>query len=106
MPRQATPRPLARQLGARLRVLRERAGLTQEALAWDCDVGKGFLSEVESGKRFPSMPTLHKLVVRLGVTMLDVFALDTNDARTRLLDAISQKDPDAVRKALRDLGFE
>lgn len=106
MPRHATPRPLARQLGVRLRALREQTGLTQEALAWDCDIGKGFLSEIESGKRFPSMPTLHRLAARLGVTMLDVFALDPSDARVRLLDAIGRKDLDAVRAALRDLGVE
>ncbi len=100
MPRQARPVALARQLGARLRVLRERAELTQEGLAWACDISKGFLSELESGKRFPSMPTLHRLVRRLGVDLVDVFAVDPRDPRTALLDALRVGDGDRAAEVL------
>jgi len=57
---------LAKRLGARIRRLRERAKITQERLAWDCDLGKGSLSQVEAGKRLPSLAVLSAIAARTG----------------------------------------
>lgn len=98
MPRRTGPVTLARKLGSRIRVLRVEAQITQEQLAWDCDLDKGFLSQIESGKRMPSVPVLFQLARRLGVQAADIVAVDSRDVRLRLLDASRAASP-AVRRA-------
>lgn len=99
MPRRTGPASLAKKLGARIRVLREAAGVTQEKLAWDCDLDKGFMSQVESGKRMPSVPVIFQLADRLGVEAADIVAVGRGP-RLRLLDASRGADGAAVRDAL------
>ena len=76
MPRPSGTATLAKRLGARLRALRVEAGITQEALAWESDIAKPYLSQVEAGKRLPSIAVLSALAKRLGVQLVDVVALD------------------------------
>ncbi len=66
MPRTKRNPELARQIGKRIQSLRLTAGLTQEALAWDCDLDKGYLSNVESGRRLPSLVVVFALAKRIG----------------------------------------
>jgi len=99
MPRRTGPPSLARKLGARIRVLREAVGITQERLAWDCDLDKGFLSQIENGKRMPSVPVIFQLAERLGVEAADIVAVG-RDPRLRLLDASRGVDAAVVREAL------
>jgi transcriptional regulator with XRE-family HTH domain len=100
MPRRPGPVTLARKLGARIRTLRKEVGITQERLAWDCDLDKGYLSQVESGKRLPSVPVLFQLAHRLGVQAADIVALDQRDVRVKLLDASRGVDAQAVQAVL------
>jgi len=76
MPRPPGSDQLAKRLGARIRRLRERAKLTQERLAWDCDLGKGYLSQVEAGKRLPSLAVLSAIAGRIGVSLRTVIPAD------------------------------
>lgn len=105
MPRQARPVALARRFGARIRSLREAANLTQEKLAWDSDLTKGFLSEIESGKRLPSVPSMHRIATQLGVDIADLFAGDMKDPRFEVLDAMRRGDREATLAVLRRLGW-
>ena len=57
---------------------RTRLGLTQSALAERCDLSPNFMSSIESGKRFPSVDTLQKIVDALGVKPYQLF-LDDHD---------------------------
>jgi transcriptional regulator with XRE-family HTH domain len=73
VPRRATPDPLAKRIGARIRTLRKEAGLTLEKLAYESDVGsKGFLSDVEAGLARPTVETLSTIAERLEVDLLDL----------------------------------
>lgn len=72
---------LAVAFGARLRTLREQAGLTQEALAWDCEVSKGFLSRVESGRAAASLDTAIRLADRLGLELFELFLVEPRGPR-------------------------
>lgn len=103
MPSRAGPPSLARQLGARIRVLRQEAGVTQERLAWDCELDKGYMSQVEAGKRIPSVPVLVLLAKRLEVEVADLLALDLERPRLRLLDAARRGDREEVAAVLRQL---
>jgi transcriptional regulator with XRE-family HTH domain len=78
-------------------------GLTPERLAWNCDLDKGFLSQVESGKRMPSVAVLLRLARRLKVEVADVVAYDKDHPRLQLLDAARRSDRAAVLEALKAL---
>jgi transcriptional regulator with XRE-family HTH domain len=105
VPSRASSASLARQLGARIRALRLEAKVTQEQLAWDCDLDKGYLSQVEAGKRTPSVPVLAAIAKRLGVEMADIVGYRLTEPRLRLLDAARRGDLDATEKALKRLGL-
>ena len=51
-------------VGRRLRGARERAGLSQAALAAVCGCSGAYVSRVEAGDRTPSLQLLRRLVAR------------------------------------------
>ncbi|HEY8466200.1 MAG TPA: XRE family transcriptional regulator [Solirubrobacterales bacterium] len=57
----------AAAVGARVRELRERRGMSLGALAKATGVGKGTLSELESGRRNPTLATLFAITTALEV---------------------------------------
>lgn len=56
-------------VGARIRALRTERGLSLSALAAAAGVGKGSLSELETGRRNPTLDTLYALTGPLGVPL-------------------------------------
>jgi len=56
-------------VGARVRALRTERGLSLSALAAEAGIGKGSLSELESGRRNPTLDTLYALAGPLGVPL-------------------------------------
>jgi transcriptional regulator with XRE-family HTH domain len=86
MPTRRTDHDLARKLGARIRQLREEVGLTQEKLAWDCDLSKGYMSRVEAGRHVPALEVLARIADRLGCELADLVALDLSNPRLAALE--------------------
>jgi transcriptional regulator with XRE-family HTH domain len=60
---------LATAVGARLRALREQRGLSLGALAIRSGLGKGTLSELEAGRRNPTLETLFAVTTALGAPL-------------------------------------
>jgi transcriptional regulator with XRE-family HTH domain len=56
-------------VGARVRALRVERGLSLSALATAAGIGKGSLSELETGRRNPTLDTLYALAGPLGVPL-------------------------------------
>ena len=56
-----------KRFGERLRELRVASGLTQEDLALQASVDRGFISETETGGRNPSVWVVYRLARALGV---------------------------------------
>lgn len=79
--------------------------MTQERLAWECDIDKGYLSQLEAGKRVASVPVLFDLANKLGVEVADVVGFDLDRPRLRLLDATRRSDGDEATRALNALGL-
>lgn len=52
---------LAREVGAKIKYLRQKRGLSQEALALSCDMNPAFLGHVERGMRSPTLNTLQRI---------------------------------------------
>ena len=63
---------LAREVGAKIKYLRQKRGLSQEALALSCDMNPAFLGHVERGMRSPTLNTLQRICPRLGVTLTEL----------------------------------
>lgn len=60
-------------LGARIKELRKRAGLSQDQLAEKVGIEAKYLSRIEVGKRYPSLETLEKIADALQVEMKELF---------------------------------
>ena len=60
---------MTREVGARIRALREARGLSLSALAAAAGIGKGSLSELETGRRNPTLDTLYAVSAPLGVPL-------------------------------------
>ena len=61
------------EIGARIRQLREEAGLTQSALAGE-GISASYVSLIESGKRKPTTEALAVIAARLNIPMSDLYA--------------------------------
>jgi transcriptional regulator with XRE-family HTH domain len=96
---------LGQRIGRRIRALREARGLTGEELAYaGPPVGsKGYLSDIEAGKRVPSLLALQALADRLGVAVYDLLLDPEAAARDRLVDASREASPAQLDAALRAL---
>lgn len=77
----------AKQLGLRLRQLREEQGLTQEKLAYECGRAKSYLCEIEAGKKLPSLTILADFASRLNVSVYDLLVFPTDGVREMLIEA-------------------
>jgi transcriptional regulator with XRE-family HTH domain len=60
--------------GARVRVLRERTGLSQEALADRAGLHRTYVGSVERGERNISLANIHRLADALGVTSAELLS--------------------------------
>ena len=69
MPARPVRSPLSSATGARLRGLREARSLSVSELARMTGLGKGTLSELESGRRNPTLQTLYAVTTALGVPL-------------------------------------
>ncbi len=61
------------QLGARIRYLRKKMGYSQEDLALEADINKNYLSDLERGRRNPSLEILIKICFALKINLSELF---------------------------------
>jgi XRE family transcriptional regulator, regulator of sulfur utilization len=66
-PNRAVRSPLAVAVGEQVRALRRERGLSMDEVARRSGLGKGTLSELETGRRNPTLETLFALTTALGV---------------------------------------
>lgn len=84
---------LANKLGSRIRALRKERGLTLEQLAYAGEAvrSKGYLSDIEQGKRRPSLDVVEALAKELGVEVLDLFVWPEQSARHQQIEVARLK---------------
>jgi len=58
---------ISKKLGVNMKKVRAKKKLSQGALARLLDVDKGYISNIESGKKNPTLATIQRLAVALGV---------------------------------------
>lgn len=61
-------------VGRNLRRLRLERGLTQEALAHDADIAPSFISQIENGRRSPTVTLLQDLATALRTPIVEFFS--------------------------------
>lgn len=64
---------LAKRIGSRIVKLRTNEKLTQEKLAYEIGMSKGYLSDIEKGNKLPSLTVLEQIADRLGVDIKEMF---------------------------------
>jgi len=62
-----------KRLSVRLGELRRKKGMTQEKLAEVAEIDRVALANIETGRRHPTVTTVHKIAIALGVKVEDVF---------------------------------
>ncbi|MCQ2791991.1 MAG: helix-turn-helix domain-containing protein [Bacilli bacterium] len=60
---------LSLQFGMRVRYLRERRHLSQEALALETNLSKNYISDIECGRRNPTLKVMNKIAKGLRVDL-------------------------------------
>ena len=97
---------LLRKLGARVRDLRTRHGLTQQALADRVGFRASYVSHIESGAKGATIETLAAIAAAFGVTLSELFLdVDQPIAKDfeRLQTALAAQSPERQRILLRIL---
>jgi transcriptional regulator with XRE-family HTH domain len=64
--------PTARQVGMRLRKLRQARDLSQAALAERAGLSREYVNKIEAGKYDPPLSTLNRLAKALKVKLVDL----------------------------------
>ncbi|MDR2050984.1 MAG: helix-turn-helix domain-containing protein [Deltaproteobacteria bacterium] len=79
-----------KKLGRRLKSLRLKKGLSQDKLGELAGLNGKFLGEVERGNANISILNLSKLADGLGVTLLDILAVNHEQNRSELISDLRQ----------------
>ncbi len=58
-----------RVLGQRLRELRKKKGMSQEAFAFECDLDKSYIASIEQGRRNVSVVNIEKIARALDLSI-------------------------------------
>lgn len=63
---------LQKEVGKRIRQLREERNIPQQDLAADCNIEKSNFSRLEAGNTNPTLHTLKIIADNLGVTLVEI----------------------------------
>ena len=74
-------------VGARLRAVREKAGLSQRELAKKAGVTHSTISLIEQEAHAPSLASLHRILSAIPISIADFFALPTSQQNVLFNDA-------------------
>ena len=61
------------QLGMRIRFLRQQRHWSQEDLALNANINKNYISDLENGRRNPSLEILERIAITFGITLAELF---------------------------------
>lgn len=79
---------IKKQLGAKIKRLRQKNGLTQEQFAERIDIATRTLSGIETGENFVTAETLEKIFKALDVSGSELFAFDHIKPQEELISEI------------------
>lgn len=80
---------IVNSFGTTVRQLREARAWSHERLAERADLNRSYIGELERGQAIPSLLTINKLSLALGVSLSNLLAHTERIAQTRMLRGIS-----------------
>lgn len=100
-----------RVLGKRVREIRERRGMARKVLARDADVSERYLAQLEAGAGNISIVLLRRVVLALGVSLVELLSDDRRSVEHRLIRRFLDRLPEhrleeVVFRLMRDFGFQ
>lgn len=92
----------------RIKEHRQARGWSQEHLATLSDTSKGYISQLESGKRDPSAETLRSIAAALELDVTELIAPESEEARDAIellmiIQKLSPEDRDALARIARKM---
>lgn len=69
---------ITKEMGNRIRTLRNQMGLSQEKLALRAGIDRTYLAGIESGKRNATITSIEKIVNALEISLSDFFDFEQN----------------------------
>jgi transcriptional regulator with XRE-family HTH domain len=103
---------IKKELGAHIRAIRRRRGLTQEEMADKCGLHWTYIGGLERGERNPTLTTMERIARGLGVSVVDLMVKPTEDPgnltprereEARLMRFLHKKDAETLQLAGRVL---
>lgn len=79
---------IKKQLGAKIKRLRQKNGLTQEQLAEKIDIATRTLCGIENGENFVTSETLEKFLDVFNITLSELFAFNHIKPQEELVSEI------------------
>lgn len=67
------------RFGRRVRALRLRANISQEALAEKCELHRTYIGGIERGERNVGLVNIERIAIALGVEMSSLFSTNSED---------------------------
>ena len=61
------------QLGMRIKYLRQKLKWSQEDLALNANVNKNYISDLENGRRNPSLEILERIAIAFDISLAELF---------------------------------
>ena len=61
------------QLGMRIRFLRQQLRWSQEDLALNANINKNYISDLENGRRNPSLDILERIAIAFDISLAELF---------------------------------
>src|SRR5690348_7988185 len=97
------------ELGARIRAMRDRRGMSRKLLARESRVSERYLAQLETGNGNISVILLRRVADALGVALSEVFAAGGDDVLRNALRRLLERVPlhrldDAIGRLVRELG--
>lgn len=94
-------------IGARIREIRNKKGLTQEQLSERMEINPKYLSSIERGNENPTLNTLIKLSETLEVDLGDIFSFvrleDPGERKSMISSLLDQADDKELKVAFKVL---
>lgn len=95
-----------KEIGVRIRQVRNKCGYTQERLAEMADIGAVYLGEIERGKKMPSLKSFIKILKALDISADYVLRNELSSGKEFIFDEVTKKLENLTphrRKALCDI---
>jgi len=92
---------LKQMIGARIKEIRTKKGITQEQLSERMEINPKYLSSIERGKENPTLNTLIKLSESLGVDLSEIFRFiqieDPAERKSLIISILDESDNEQLK---------